>query len=162
MELLTKTTNYHEKEMSGQKNTVHFVFPDIHGNMKLALKQQHKSRSVFSFSSKYPNILWQGVHNIIYSNNNKNKQKHTTPEVVSDTIKTLYSSKRTGPNCIPTKITKDEILIPLFNLIINLSILAYFQSYASSLEPYQYLKMKQENYVTIIDLSLYFQISIKR
>ena len=42
---------------------------------------------------------------------------HTTPEEVSDITKTLYSSKRTGPDCVPTKITKDEILIPLFNLI---------------------------------------------
>ena len=44
----------------------------------------------------------------------------TTLEEVSDTIKTLNSSKGTGPNSIPVKIMKtikDEILIPLFNLI---------------------------------------------
>ena len=41
-------------------------------------------------------------------------------EEVSDTIKTLNSSKSTGPNSIPTKIMKTikgEVSIPLFNFI---------------------------------------------
>ena len=44
----------------------------------------------------------------------------TTPKVVSNTIKTLNSSKSKGPNSISTKIIKtikDEILISLSNLL---------------------------------------------
>ena len=51
MEALTQTTNYHEKETSGQNSPVNFLFADIMGNLKLFLKQTHKNRSVFSYSS---------------------------------------------------------------------------------------------------------------
>ena len=50
MEVLTETTNYHEKEMSGQNYPANFVFADVHENLKLILKQTRKNRSVFCFS----------------------------------------------------------------------------------------------------------------
>ena len=50
-EVLTKTTNYHEKKKLGQNYAVNFVLADVNGNLKLVLKQPHKNRSVFSFRS---------------------------------------------------------------------------------------------------------------
>ena len=50
MEVLTETTNYHEKEMSGQNYPANFVFADVHENLKLILKQTRKNRSVFCFN----------------------------------------------------------------------------------------------------------------
>ena len=77
---------------------------------------------------------------------------------MSDRIKSLNSSQSTGRNTNPTKImktVKDEISIVCLTLLINLSILGYFETFSRLLELYQYLKVKQNNDVTIIVLLLY-------